>query len=55
MVHVLVVFLVPICLSNFVSGGTVCGGSVYGRCILVGGGSSSGADESGHVHVGAPV
>ena len=55
MVHVLLVFLVPKCLSNFVSGGTVCSGSVYGRCILVGDGSSSGADESGHVHVGAPV
>ena len=46
MVHVLVVFLVPM-LKKFGDG------AVYGRGILVGGGSSSGGNESGHV--GAPM
>ena len=42
MVHVLVVFLIPM-LKRFGDG------AVYGRGILVGGGSSSGGDESGDV------
>ena len=38
------------CSSNFVGGGMIGSGAVYGRRILFGGGSSGGAD--GSVHLG---
>ena len=46
-VHILVVVLLHLVVMT--DGGTIGSGVVYGRGILVDGGSSSGADGSAHV------
>ena len=48
-VHTCILVVVLVHMVVMIDGGTIGSGVVYGRGILVDGGSSSGADGSGHV------